>query len=336
MNLSEVTTCDGIDYIGGLAGLVTGNTVIDNVDISSQLVGFNTVGGLIGGVRSSSGNIAVSITNSNYTDGYLSVLSSQNTAAYIGGFIGRVEGSVVLNINADAFEETTTMENNSTYPDYPENDPNWSSFVESVDSLEGDIYIDDDYKANANMISFGINVMTYMYNTSFDTYVGEIVGYMQNGLVTVRNTISSMNGSVSNLNMGLTSYSEMSERATITQPSFEHEVSEDETEVYLGASYNVAGAEQGANNIVRVQDLQGYRKGNLNLETRDEVVESGDGETSTVTHYVAVLPVYTFNISYNYYVENNSTSTNSCRLHLNNIGVVISNVFYDQNFTTAV
>ena len=332
LNLSAVTTSDGVDYIGGLAGLVTGNTVIDNVNISSQIVGFNTVGGLIGGVRSSSGNIAVSITNSNYVDGYLSVLSSQNTTAYIGGFIGRVEGSVVLNIDADAFDETDDALIQPSYEDSAQDEDGvtWAQFKESVNSLEGDIHIDPDYVSRANKINFGVSVTTYMYNTSFDTYVGEIVGYMQNGLATVRNTISYMNGTVNNLNMGLTSYNEMTDNATISQSSFVHVV-DDIEKIYNGASY----ISNDSGNIVRVQDLQGYQKGNWNIEIENRSVGTGD-ESQNIPYQVAVLPVYTFSLTYNYYAENNSVSSDSCRLHLNNIGVAVSSAFYTQNFATTV
>ena len=143
LNLSKETSVTGINSIGGIAGMLTGRTEISNVDVTAGLIGFHIVGGLIGTVQGN--NFDVIMNNINFNNGYLSILSTQHTNAYVGGVIGYANGSVNISISADLPENVlceaqTAFNGHEVYTD-TSNPPFTSGST--------DIFISDNYVHNS-------------------------------------------------------------------------------------------------------------------------------------------------------------------------------------------
>lgn len=99
LNLSSNLQVDGIANIGGVVGMVTDNFTLTNANVEAGFIGYHVVGGIIGLAQAS--NTSLVINNVNFTNGYLSILSSQNSSAYAGGIIGFINGAINVQISTD-------------------------------------------------------------------------------------------------------------------------------------------------------------------------------------------------------------------------------------------
>ena len=307
LNLSKETSVTGINSIGGIAGMLTGRTEISNVDVTAGLIGFHIVGGLIGTVQGN--NFDVIMNNINFNNGYLSILSTQHTNAYVGGVIGYANGSVNISISADLPENVLSEAQTAFNGHYVYTDTSNPPFT----SLSTDIFISDNYKNEANNINFSVSVVTYVYGTAFSTYIGEIVGAMTSGMISVDNSISTMTGTVSNLDMGTANATRVTETLSISSTAFNYSVGEQN---YTGNGFRYASTTTGTggNSIAYNNDTSGYTKGSF----AGEIETTGEG-VSQVNNVKSLIPIFNQKLTYNY----NSGGNYSYSLVVNNIGVCV-------------
>ncbi len=543
LNLSSSLQVDGIANIGGVVGMVTGNFTLTNADVEAGFIGYHVVGGIIGLAQSS--NTSLVINNVNFTNGYLSILSSQNSSAYAGGIIGFVNGSINVQIstnisssvlddvatkiediyalsdyeqkdlltnrdeietlkrktylpglsetqieelrgniatveedlynsdltaeqirdykknirdaeqslyNSDLLETMSVSEiktaietleakladeglsedeiaeiktqirgyynaaltddeieeyktnisnyENSLYnsnlteeeingykqdladlenqlynPDLSieerENneeeildfEARWSvledkefSFaedyvgIENYTSLSTDLYTNEDgtalnsnYVDEANRIDFTLSITTVVYNSSFNTYIGEVIGRAVSAVVQVYNTVSSMTANVANYDMGIINPETHTDTLTVERGNYTYNMynypktfvdSENPDRIYdliasTGLGFTDVNSSDGS--ITRTYDTGGYLKGSFagSFTTSDTVidVDGTDVYERTVDNVEYLLPVYSQNISYTYYIEGIEGATRAQHLQVTNYGVCVDREF---------
>ena len=343
LNLSVATNTSGVGYLGGLIGAVTGSVDISNINIEGSYIGFSAVGGLIGGVTAD--NVIVNMTNINYMNGYLAVLSTQQSRASIGGIIGSVTESSSVNITA---ELSGTLQNNiEAYANslirQNEEDVTYLEFVEAIDvegyySLSTDMYENEDrtalnslYINEANKIQFEAYALTYVYGTILDIYLGEIVGNTSSSMINVNNTVSLMTANVESYNMGCINPGTYTESAYITQNSYDYNLHiTGENEPLAGTGYifndyldfSATAPESGVGHIIQTVH---------STYTPSTAEAEEDGTITTTNSFGAnleggfyVLPIYSYNVNYTFYMEGGESEHN---LHLSNYGMGVSTDF---------
>ena len=346
LNLSSSTSTDGVDYLGGLIGAVSGNVNISNIDIEGSYIGFSAVGGIIGGVTRTSS--IVNLRNINYTNGYLSVLSSQQSQVAIGGVVGSAVDTSRINITADL--SSNLMRNITNYANSLMNsgvgDSSYLEFTSAIEvedyALSTDIYTNDDrrtlnsdYLSEANNIEFEAYVLTYVYGTILDIYMGEIVGYTLSNMVSVNNTISSFTADVYSYNMGWSNPQEYTEHAYISESSYNYNL-HSSTDTVAGTGtmfvdeldFSQTASESVYGHIVR-DIVSSYKPSTATLESETVVTNNSfgvnlndSGEINTTDFYV--LPIYSHNVNYTFYMENGESEHT---LYLTSYGIGVGQNF---------
>ena len=556
LNLSSSLQVDGIANIGGVVGMVTDNFTLTNADVEAGFIGYHVVGGIIGLAQSS--NTSLVINNVNFTNGYLSILSSQNSSAYAGGIIGFVNGSINVQIstnisssvlddvatkiediyalsdyeqkdlltnrdeietlkretylsglsetqietlrddiatveedlynsdltaeqirdykknirdaeqslyNSDLLETMSVDEIKATIerieeeitqlqeeidsgldPDQEEQkeqeiarkeaeikgyynaaltddeieeyktnisnyenslynsnlmeeeingykqdladyesqlynpdlsieerenneeeilnfEARWSvledkefSFaedyvgMENYTSLSTDLYTNEDgtalnsnYVDEANRIDFTLSITTVVYNSSFNTYIGEVIGRAVSAVVQVYNTVSSMTANVANYDMGIINPETHTDTLTVERGNYTYNMynypktfvdSENPDRIYdliasTGLGFTDVNSSDGS--ITRTYDTGGYLKGSFagSYTTSDTVIDVNGTDVfeRTVDNVEYLLPVYSQNISYTYYIEGIEGATRAQHLQVTNYGVCVDREF---------
>lgn len=342
LNLSVATNTSGVSYLGGLIGAVTGSVDISNIDVQGSYIGFSVVGGIIGGVTED--NVVVNLTNIDYTNGYLAVLSTGQSRATIGGIVGSATDSASINITAQL--SRTLQTNITAYANtlMKENDVDntYLEFTEVLNpsgkySLSTDMYANDDrtalnsqYVNEANKIQFEAHALTYVYGTILDIYLGEIVGNTLSSMVNVNNTISLMTANIESYNMGCTNPGTYTETAYITQGSYNYKL-HTASETLDGTGYiftdyldfSSTASESDVGHII--QDIH------TTYTPSTAVADEEEGTVITTNSFGAnfednfyVLPIYSHNVSYTFYMEGGESDHN---LHLSNYGMGVSASF---------
>ena len=543
LNLSSSLQVDGIANIGGVVGMVTDNFTLTNANVEAGFIGYHVVGGIIGLAQAS--NTSLVINNVNFTNGYLSILSSQNSSAYAGGIIGFVNGAINVQIstnisssvlddvatkiediyalsdyeqknlltnrdeietlkrktylsglsetqieelrgniatveedlynsdltaeqirdykknirdaeqslyNSDLLETMSVSEiktaietleakladeglsedeiaeiktqirgyydaelsdeqieeykanisncENSLYDsslteeeieEYKQNlasleselynpdlsieerenneeeilnfEARWSvledkefSFaedyvgIENYTSLSTDLYTNEDgtalnsnYVDEANRIDFTLSITTVVYNSSFNTYIGEVIGRAVSAVVQVYNTVSSMTANVANYDMGIINPETHTDTLTVERGNYTYNMynypktfvdSENPDRIYdliasTGLGFTDVNSSDGS--ITRTYDTGGYLKGSFagSFTTSDTLidVDGTDVYERTVDNVEYLLPVYSQNISYTYYIEGIEGATRAQHLQVTNYGVCVDREF---------
>ena len=319
LDLSDTTSSSGIANVGGLAGLVTANTEISNIEINSSLTGFTVVGGLIGTVQ---GRVTVVLNNVNYS-GNLSILATSVTNVYMGGLVAYVNGQATITVDATLSEEAISEISGyaTRYDDENEGIDYSNSSIDNYTALSSDFPIDENgvliesYRNSANMIDINAEIIIYVYNSNSSIYYGELVGQLGLGTITAKNTISRSVLNSGIYDMNVTSIVEEQTVLSSTPPfpiqidsySYEYNLG---GETLTGYGYNniIAGSNLNQNTLT----YSGYSK-----ESVAWVSSSGS------TNYV--VPVYSQNITFAYYTNNNSSTGYSYILNVNNIGACVDN-----------
>ena len=543
LNLSSSLQVDGIANIGGVVGMVTDNFTLTNANVEAGFIGYHVVGGIIGLAQAS--NTSLVINNVNFTNGYLSILSSQNSSAYAGGIIGFVNGAINVQIstnisssvlddvatkiediyalsdyeqknlltnrdeietlkrktylsglsetqieelrgniatveedlynsdltaeqirdykknirdaeqslyNSDLLETMSVSEiktaietleakladeglsedeiaeiktqirgyynaelsdeqieeykanisncENSLYDsslteeeieEYKQNlasleselynpdlsieerenneeeilnfEARWSvledkefSFaedyvgIENYTSLSTDLYTNEDgtalnsnYVDEANRIDFTLSITTVVYNSSFNTYIGEVIGRAVSAVVQVYNTVSSMTANVANYDMGIINPETHTDTLTVERGNYTYNMynypktfvdSENPDRIYdliasTGLGFTDVNSSDGS--ITRTYDTGGYLKGSFagSYTTSDTVIDVNGTDVfeRTVDNVEYLLPVYSQNISYTYYIEGIEGATRAQHLQVTNYGVCVDREF---------
>lgn len=136
ISTSNQSSSDGVRYLGGLGGMVTGATEISNVTINANLVGFMYVGGVIGYLNVPSNTVYftdINVSSNMYVYGHRLIESG------IGGLVGYVGDSSIVSLDSSNIEGETD-------------------------------------KFNTNTFKISANSTIYLYNTSIEIFVGGIVG----------------------------------------------------------------------------------------------------------------------------------------------------------------
>lgn len=140
ITISNESASAGVEYLGGIAGIVTGATEFDNITVNANLIGFTYVGGVVGYVNAPSNTIYFTDVNVNTK---LTVYGHRLSEVGIGGLAGYVGSSSIINLT--------------------------SSLDESAS--EGGEPV---YKTNNFIVS--ANATVYLYGTDIEIFVGGIVG----------------------------------------------------------------------------------------------------------------------------------------------------------------
>lgn len=98
IQISSANEVSGIKYFGGVAGMITNPTALNNITVTADLEGFHTVGGIVGKL-SSLGDLNFVDIN---VDGILTISSSRVPEVGIGGIVGEAseKSRIVLNTSA--------------------------------------------------------------------------------------------------------------------------------------------------------------------------------------------------------------------------------------------
>ena len=349
LSLSSSTHTAGVSYLGGFAGAVSGSAVLSNINIEGSYIGFSTVGGILGAVTGE--NVVLTMTDINFTNGYLSVLSTQQSRATIGGVIGSATESSSITITStlsDSLKTSVLSYANSLYK-AEGNDTSYLEFINSsnedyeasrhdvsiYDTLSTDIYTGDDrrtlnanYLQEANKVQFSARVLAYVYGTSLDIYLGEIIGNMAGTMVFVNNTVSVMTANIESYDMGTTNPTIATENANVTSNSYEYLLYNRGTSTVgtagLGFTNNLVGV-NGDNHIIQTVRSE-YTKSMVdeNGATVNNFGANMTRSTSGIDALNYMYPIYNQNISYTFYLEGNVSNH---ALHLNNYGMCVGNNF---------
>ena len=554
LNLSSNLQVDGIANIGGVVGMVTDNFTLTNANVEAGFIGYHVVGGIIGLAQAS--NTSLVINNVNFTNGYLSILSSQNSSAYAGGIIGFVNGAINVQISTDIssnilgdigrkiediyalsdFERKDYLTNRDeietlkrkTYntglseegiknlrkqisdveeelynkdlskdqiqahkenirnvekqlynsdlletmgvdeikatierieeeitqlqeeidsgltPDQEEQkqqeieskkaeikgyynadlsdeeiekrkseisgyedklynsslteellaeykqdlidlqsqlynpdlsieereeneatilefEANWAALedkkfsfaedfvgTENYTTLSTDLYtnedgtmLNSDYLSEANRIDFTISITTIVYNSSFNTYIGEIIGRAVSAVVQVYNTVSSMTANVANYDMGIINPEAHTDTLTVERGNYTYNMynypktfvdSENPDRIYDliandGIGWMLVNSSDGS--ITRRYDTGGYLKESFagDYTTDDTQIDDTAVYERTVKDVNYLYPIYSQNISYTYYIEGIEGATRAQHLQVTNFGVCVDEEF---------
>lgn len=345
LSLSNSTRTEGVSYLGGLVGMVSGSVEISNIDIQGSYIGFNVVGGIIGGITGI--NAVVDLKNIDYTDGYLSVLSTQQSQATIGGIIGSTSSSTSINITADLSSTlTNNIKNyaNSLLRD-DENDDSYLEFTAPIEAtnyaLSTDIYTSDDrrtinsaYLNEANVIEFEANVLVYVYGTIMDIYLGEIVGYTDSNMVNVNNTVSSYTADIYSYNMAWSNPETYSERVYVTETSYNYNLHsnggsvEGSGTMFMDTIDNSQTEAEGSIRHIIQSVSSNYTPSSTtagvdgNVKTNNSFsVNMTDGKIADDFY---VLPIYSHNVTYTFYMTGNASDHT---LHLSDYGICVGQSF---------
>ncbi len=344
LSLSVATNTSGVSYLGGLIGSVAGSVDISNVDVQGSYIGFSVVGGLIGGVTED--NVVVNLKNISYTDGYLAVLSTQQSNASIGGVIGSATDSASINITAElssslktnltAYANTLMRENDAdnTYLEFTEVLNAGENYALSTDMFTNDdrTALNSQYVSEANKIEFEAHALAYVYGTILDIYLGEIIGNTLSSMVNVNNTISVMTANIESYNMGCVNPGTYTESAYITQGTYNYKLHTNSETLdgtgYIFTDYLDFSSTASESNVGHIiQDIE------TTYIPSTAVAGEEEGTVITTNSFGAnfgddfyVLPIYSHNVSYTFYMEGGESDHN---LHLTNYGMGVS-----ANFTT--
>ena len=348
LNLSSSTNTSGVSYLGGLIGTVSGSVTITNIDIQGSYIGFSSVGGIVGGVTGI--NNVVNMRNINYTNGYLSVLSTQQSQASIGGMIGSATDTSSINITADLTESLKNSINNyyESLRNSGTDDSSYLEFTQAIDAeeyvLSTDIYTSDDrsvinsqYLSEANNVQFDAYVLAYTYGTILDVYLGEIVGYTLSNMVSVNNTVSAYTANVLSYNMGWSSPEEFTESAYISNSSYNYNLITSSgilpgsgTMFVNELNFTETSAETDRGHIVQTTNSF-YSPSTATLDIDGETVITtvsfgtnlrADGSMDTDNFYI--LPIYSHDVTYTFYMENGESEHT---LYLTDFGMGVSRDF---------
>lgn len=142
ISVSNQSASDGVKYIGGLGGMVTGATEISNVTINANLTGFMYVGGLIGYLNVPSNTVYftdINVSSNMYVYGHRLV------EAGIGGLVGYVGENSIVSLDSSAVDD------------------------------KGDTF-------NTNTFKVSANSTVYLYGSNIEIYAGGIVGVNKSNL----------------------------------------------------------------------------------------------------------------------------------------------------------
>lgn len=342
LSLSSETLEEGVDYLGGFAGVVTGSVTLSNIDVEGSFVGFSTVGGVIGGVTSE--NVAITISDVNYHSGYLSVQSLGQSRAIVGGLVGYATVSTNLNVTATlSYSLQNEIKNFAdAFIKDQDGDENYIEFTEAVGSdqiysLSTDIFTNDErsainsaYLSEANKVDFEAYVRVYVYGTTLNIYLGEVVGYTDSAMIYVENTVSVMNADVYSYNMGCVVPTEYTERAYASQKEYSYILHSGN-----GVTYNGSGTmfenvlDYSATSGVSLdghiyQELTSTYTPTRAQSVAENVIETTYGFSATFGANVSVMPIFSQNISYTFYMENGESNHS---LYLNNYGILVGEEF---------
>ncbi len=305
LTLSTETSLTGIENVGGLAGIVNGDTTITNIDIDADFVGFSVIGGVIGLITGDF--VSVDMTNINYS-GSISILATSLSEAVAGGVIGFVDGQVYISLTATLSDEAV-----SDLVDYYGNYDEVSLSISQA-TIDRDFPIDangqilESYRNSANNINVDATILLYVYNTNTIIHFGEIIGQMDSGTAMVYNTISisSLNAQV--YDMVSSDREIVSSTITIAEVSYEETVND---VTYNGYAYSntITGAFLARNTLFDGDYVKNSSAGNY------------QADTSTIT---SVSPVYYQEITFSYYND----STSSYNLSINNVGTCAGATFF--------
>ena len=554
LNLSSNLQVDGIANIGGVVGMVTDNFTLTNANVEAGFIGYHVVGGIIGLAQAS--NTSLVINNVNFTNGYLSILSSQNSSAYAGGIIGFINGAINVQISTDISsnvlgdigrkiediyalsdferkdyltdrdeietlkrktyntglseesiknlrkqisdveeelynsslskdqiqahkenirnvekqlynsdlletmgvdeikatierieEEITQLQeeiDSGLAPDQEEQkqqeieskkaeikgyynadlsdeeieeykseisgyedklynsmlteellaeykqdlidlqsqlynpdlsveereeneakilefEANWAVFedkkfsfaedfvgTENYTTLSTDLYtnedgtmLNSDYLSEANRIDFTLSITTIVYNSSFNTYIGEIIGRAVSAVVQVYNTVSSMSANVANYDMGIINPEAHTDTLTVERGNYTYNMynypktfvdSENPDRIYDliandGIGWMLVNSSDGS--ITRRYDTGGYLKESFagDYTTDDTQIDDTAVYERTVKDVNYLYPIYSQNISYTYYIEGIEGATRAQHLQVTNFGVCVDEEF---------
>lgn len=370
LNLSNSLQVDGVANIGGVAGMVTGNFELTNANVEAGFIGYQVVGGIIGLAQAS--NSSLIINNVNYVNGYLSVLSSQNSNAYAGGIIGFVNGLINVQINKELStsllgEIATHIEDMYQLADFEDlsfledediPDDEYQSKLEAIrgkqfsyagdfvgtetyTSLSTDLFTNEDgtqlnenYLNEANRIEFDLVISTIVYNSSFNTYIGEVIGRAVSAVVQVYNTVSSMTANVSNYDMGIINPESHTDTMTVQRGTYSYNYynyprtfvdEENPSRIYdliASTGYGFTDVNSSDGSITRAYDQGGYLKGAF---AGDYVLSDDENKDVETVNYL--IPLYSQNISYTYYIEGVEGATRAQHLQVTNYGVCVDSEF---------
>lgn len=105
--LSEISSDDGVDYIGGVAGQIVSNVSMTDVEVNANIVGFKYVGSVAGNIESS----GVSSFNGINVSGQLSVCGVGQIMVGIGGLAGCTDLATQIHLSAKGND----LENRNTF-----------------------------------------------------------------------------------------------------------------------------------------------------------------------------------------------------------------------------
>ena len=322
LELSKVTSTSGIDNVGGIAGIIQGRTTISNADVNAGLVGFHIVGGFVGTILG--GNFDVEFNDINYQNGYLSILSTQQTNAYAGGVVGFINGSANVKISSTLGDATL-----KDMADKKEKHISVNPMPEGS-SLSTDIFTSENYNNEANHVDFELMMTTYVYNSAFSNFIGGLIGLAGSGSVVIENTISNIkNANIQSLDMGISGAKLISETASVASTTFTYKVNNEDLEGYAySLNHTVTNPA-----ISFIGDSFGYTKGTfgvLPISTNsddDETTETSSLATTPAPS--SVIPIYSYNITFSYNQGESGLGTNfSYALQVNSYGIMAGQPFF--------
>ena len=154
IQVSTESDQEGVQYLGGLAGLVTGVATISDVNINAGLVGFDGVGGVVGGMNGTVGQ--VNFEDISFT-GDLTAQGHNLTSVGVGGLVGVIGENSTFMLTASSGEQKNKFDVTitSTIYTYGENlEVNIGAIVGSNENLATYIVEDTNSRLIANINAY--------------------------------------------------------------------------------------------------------------------------------------------------------------------------------------
>lgn len=328
LNLSKTTSTSGVDYVGGLVGLTNATLSIRNATVEANLVGFRTLGGLIGSV---SGDNSVNISDFDYI-GELNLYATSISEGYVGGVIAQVDGRASIKVNATLSElakTELTHHSDKYYKNSVESEESDTSdiiFVDSIDkysTISSDFATDENgvliesYRNSANSIDISSDISIFVYDADSVIFFGEIVAQLGLGTVDVANTISRSNVTAGIYDMEATSFVEDSTSLISSPPNedagyryyYEKTFDSENPEYLIGRGFvNNLIYENTSRINLNSYGTAGYDKGNYFADSS-----------------FSCVPIYSQNITFTYYKTD--LAEIRYRINVNNVGACVDDQF---------
>lgn len=208
---TETSTFNKLIYLGGAVGYLVGAARFDDNTITGDLIGYTSVGGLIGTIEAD--NVTVNIGRTKVEGVMLGSLSMRGINAYVGGLVGLSRGIVNLSISTN-IKKTADI----TKLRYDEEK---LKEIPDLVSLDDKFVPYEDVKDDAITIDAQIKVVSYIYGTAFYPYIGGVVGRMENGVVNAYNIFANISADVSVFNISANSRNIQSESYSVETREFE-------------------------------------------------------------------------------------------------------------------